>query len=103
MNKVVLAAVAACLVACGGCKTLELLGVGGVDEDVIVSIAETAILAAAEKHGVTLTKDQIKAFTALVQARPEIDDLVAEVVQQNAEHAALQELSEELADVFLGE
>lgn len=89
------------VLAGGGCKTLELLGVQG-EPDAIVAIAEAAILQAAEAKGVVLSKDQLHAFTELIKERPEIDAAVAEVVAQNAEHEAIKKLADDLAGKYLG-
>jgi len=90
------------VLALSGCKTLELVGLGG-QQDAVVLIAEEALLKAAEKKGVTLDRSTVKAFTKLIQERPEIDALVAKVVADNAEHEEIRDLSERLAGSFLGD
>ena len=83
-----------------GCETLKAVGIGG-EPDAIIAIAEQAVLTAADREGIKLSADQVSAFTAYVKARPEIDAMLAEVVRENAEHKAIRDLAESLADSFL--
>ena len=92
----IIATLAACVTIGAGCKTTQLLGFGGAEKQ-IASMAEQEIARAAAKEGVSVSKSQIKAFVAYVSSSTALDQMAADLVRQNANHAAVRSLAADWA------